>query len=350
MMQTTTNPHGKQRIGWKGRLCGLSGRACIAVALTAPATAAPITIADHALVGRYEGSDLVGHTHSDFDESTLVNGPIAGTASGSDKRGWLSVDGVQDLYYYKLPAGRSTLEALRNYEASLTSKGFAIPFTCSTSNGSCYAKRPGHVDTTGPYDFANALDASPELPRLEGDYIRNYFGTNARYLLGKLARPQGAVYASIAFAEGTHGNFAFVRVVETKDMDSGKIAFVGAEQMQTALADTGRVSLYGIHFDFDKDVVTGESRPTLDEIAKVLRAQPELRLGVVGHTDAKGGADYNADLSSRRAANVVMALTRDYAIDASRLAPRGAGASEPLASNDTEEGRAKNRRVELVRR
>lgn len=349
-MHTTTTPQGEQRARWNRRLCGLAALACMAVVLAVPATAAAVTTADHSLVGRYEGSELVGHTHSDFDESNLVNGPIAGTASGSDKRGWLSVEGVQDLYYYKLPAGRSTLEALRNYETSLTSRGFDIPFTCSTSNGSCYAKRPGHADTTGPYDFANALDASPELPRLGGDYIRNYFGTHARYLLGKLARPQGAVYASIAFAEGTHGNFAFVRVVETKDMDSGKIAFVGAEQMQAALADTGRVSLYGIRFDFDKDVVKDESRPTLDEIAKVLRAQPDLQLGVVGHTDAKGSANYNADLSSRRAANVVMVLTRDYAIDASRLAPRGAGASEPLAPNDTEDGRAKNRRVELVRR
>ncbi|MEP7096331.1 MAG: OmpA family protein [Dokdonella sp.] len=303
----------------------------------------------HPLVGRYEGADLVGHTHSDFDEANLINGPIVGPASGEDKRGWLHVEGVNDMYYYQLPEGRSSLEVLRNYEASLKTKGFETVFTCATSNGSCYAKRPGHSDTTGPYDFAGAIDASPELPRLNGDYIRNYFGTNARYLLAKLAPPQGAVYASIAFAEGSHGNFVFVRVVETKEMDSGKITFVGAEQMQKALADSGRISLYGIQFDFDKDTLKPESKPTLDEIAKVLRADPGLRLGVVGHTDATGGTDYNLDLSKRRAANVAAALSRNYAIDASRLAARGAGAAEPLTSNDTEEGRAKNRRVELVR-
>ena len=75
-----------------------------------------------------------------------------------------------------------------------------------------------------------------------------------------------------------------------------------------------------------------------------------LRLDVVGHTDAKGGAEHNRDLSRRRAANVVRALVTDYGIDAARLDPRGAGADEPVAPNDSEDGRARNRRVELVRR
>jgi len=133
-------------------------------------------------------------------------------------------------------------------------------------------------------------------------------------------------------------------------MDTGKITFIGAQQMQAAIADAGRISLYGIQFDFDKDSIRPESKATLDEIAKLLKSDTALNLSVVGHTDAKGGADYNADLSRRRAANVVVSLGRDYGIDVARLTPRGAGASEPLASNDNEEGRARNRRVELVRR
>lgn len=75
-----------------------------------------------------------------------------------------------------------------------------------------------------------------------------------------------------------------------------------------------------------------------------------LKLTVVGHTDAKGTDDYNLDLSRRRASNVSSALVADYAIDWTRLQSRGAGAGEPVASNDDEEGRAKNRRVELVKR
>jgi OOP family OmpA-OmpF porin len=85
-----------------------------------------------------------------------------------------------------------------------------------------------------------------------------------------------------------------------------------------------------------------------DEIAKLLQEKPELKLKIVGRTDNKGTPEYNLDLSSRRAANVVVALTGSYGIAADRLTSGGAGLTQPIASNDTEEGRAKNRRVELV--
>lgn len=306
--------------------------------------------ADHPLIGHYEGSELVGHTNTGFDDVELVGGPIAGPMRGTGAPGWLHTEGSADLYYYKLPEGRSSLEVLRNYEASLTSKGFTTVFSCATSNGSCYAARPGHTTDTAPYDFANALDAAPELPRLGGDYIRNYFGANARYLLAKSKQPGGTVYASIALAEGNHGNYAFVRVVQTREMDASRIAFVGVAQMEKKIADSGRISLYGIQFDFDNGAVKPESKPTLDEIAKLLTSDPMLKLSVVGHTDAKGTAAYNVDLSRRRATNVIASLAQDYGIDASRLTARGAGASEPLVSNDSEENRARNRRVELVKR
>lgn len=302
--------------------------------------------ADHPLVGRYAGADLVGETHVEFDEVGLISGPIAGSrAPGAP--GWITLEGQSSLYYYSLPSGRSTLEILRNYESSLRAKGFAVVFACATSNGTCYANRRG----TAPYEFANAYDASPELPRLNSDFIRNYFGDNARYLLGKLDRPQGAVYASIALSEHSRGNFAFVRVVETAQaMDADMIRFVGAEEMRSTLADAGRISLYGIFFDTDRDVVRPDSTPTLNEIASLLRADPALRVDVVGHTDAQGDAAHNQGLSERRARAVVAALVDTHGIAPGRLQARGAGATAPVASNDDEAGRARNRRVELVRR
>ena len=306
--------------------------------------------ADHPLVGRYDGSEQVGRHVNDFDEAELINGPIWG-ASVTDSPGWMHVEGKITLLYYNLPAGRSSLEILRNYQASLEGKGFRIAYTCATGNGSCYAKRPGHGADSGPYAFALAFDANPELPRLGGDFVRNYFRENVRYLLAKLSAAQGAVYVAIVVAENsTRGNHAFIRVVETKEMDANKISFVTATQMHSALTDQGRVSLYGIHFDFDKDTIQPESKPTLDEIGALLKSDRSLRLTVIGHTDSKGGRDYNLDLSRRRADNVVNALVNDYGIDPARLNPRGAGSSEPLAANDTDANRALNRRVELVRK
>ncbi|HEY6921605.1 MAG TPA: OmpA family protein, partial [Methyloceanibacter sp.] len=176
----------------------------------------------------------------------------------------------------------------------------------------------------------------------------NWFEQQGRSLLARLDRPEGAVYVSLYLGESARGNVAVVRVVETKEMETNKIVFLNASQMEQAIADSGKVALYGILFDFDKDVVKPESKPTLDEIAKLLQAKPDMKLKIVGHTDNKGTAEYNLDLSTRRAANVVAAFTSVYGIAPNRLTSEGAGLTQPIASNDTEEGRAKNRRVELI--
>jgi OOP family OmpA-OmpF porin len=137
-------------------------------------------------------------------------------------------------------------------------------------------------------------------------------------------------------------------VVESKEMESGKVVFLNATEMERQLSTRGNVSLYGILFDFDKDIPRPESKPTLQEIAKLMDKMQQLKLKVVGHTDNRGSADYNLNLSRRRAAGVVAALTREYGIAADRLSSDGAGLGSPTASNDDEEGRAKNRRVELL--
>jgi outer membrane protein OmpA-like peptidoglycan-associated protein len=120
--------------------------------------------------------------------------------------------------------------------------------------------------------------------------------------------------------------------------------------MSQALAAGGRVALYGILFDFNKAEIKPESRPALAEIAKLLSQEPGLKLHVVGHTDNVGGFDFNLGLSKRRAEAVVAALARDYGIAPGRLTPNGVAYLAPVAVNTTEEGRAKNRRVELVPR
>ena len=327
--------------------------AAVALALGAagalPSLAAAPAGKDHPLVGRYEGAVLDGYQAPAFDEVGLIQGPLQNW--GGARPELLKLEGKVSLYYYQLPAGRSTLEVLRNYEASLKARGFELLFSCGTANASCYRPRPGSVDTTTPYDFALALD-DPEWPRLgqRGDYVRNYFGVSGRYLLARRSTPEGTVHASIALAEHRPevGNYAFVRVVESQAMETNKIVFVDAGAMQKGLAEQGRINLYGLHFHTDKDVLRAESQPTLDEMAKLLRANPQLRLQVVGHTDAQGNEAHNKDLSQRRSVAVIAALVK-AGIDPRRLGTRGAGAAEPIAPNDSEAGRAKNRRVELVR-
>ncbi len=298
---------------------------------------------DHPLVGRYAGSEIVGYNLTEYDEANLVEGPFSPTSTNGGT-GFKTVEGKITLIYYALPQGRSTLEVLRNYEDSLKSKGFAEVFTCTTKNGSCFES--GQPE--GGYLLGEAVGDPLSLPKLSDDYVHNWFQEGGRYLLAKLDRPEGAVYVALYLGESSDGNVAVVRVVETKEMETGKIAFLNASQMEQAIADTGKVALYGILFDFDKDTLKPEFDQSLDEIAKLLTAKPELKLKIVGHTDNRGSAEYNMDLSQRRAANVAAALISGYGVDAGRLSSEGAGLAQPVASNDTEEGRAKNRRVELI--
>ena len=120
--------------------------------------------------------------------------------------------------------------------------------------------------------------------------------------------------------------------------------------IEQALLRTGRAAVYDLYFDFNSDRLRRESEPTLREIAEVLGRHPDWKLSVEGHTDSIGSDQANLDLSRRRAASVKTALTSRFQIDASRLTTDGFGESRPQDTNDTLEGRARNRRVELVRR
>jgi outer membrane protein OmpA-like peptidoglycan-associated protein len=123
---------------------------------------------------------------------------------------------------------------------------------------------------------------------------------------------------------------------------------VDASAMASSIADTGSVAIYGINFDTASSVIKPDSEPAIDEIAKLLTSNPALTVGIVGHTDMVGDAASNLRLSMARAQAVITALVSKHDIAATRLVAFGAGPWAPLASNKTDDGRAKNRRVELV--
>ncbi len=128
------------------------------------------------------------------------------------------------------------------------------------------------------------------------------------------------------------------------------LEFVTSSQMRDSIERTGSVALYGLQFEFDSAGLTDASDATVAEIAVFLGENPELTVFVVGHTDDQGALEYNERLSGERAAAVVRALVTRHGIDPGRLSSRGIGPLAPIASNATEAGRARNRRVEIVRR
>jgi OOP family OmpA-OmpF porin len=139
-----------------------------------------------------------------------------------------------------------------------------------------------------------------------------------------------------------------VLIVEKKAMRQDVVA--DATSFANDLRNTGKVAIYGIYFDTGKADLKPESAPALTEIGKLLKQDPALKVYIVGHTDMMGDAAMNLKLSQARAQSVVAELSTRYGVPAARLTPFGAGPYAPVASNDDEDGRAKNRRVELVKR
>lgn len=135
-------------------------------------------------------------------------------------------------------------------------------------------------------------------------------------------------------------------IVEEEAME--QVIVADASTLARGIEIAGRVSVYGIYFDTGEAVVKPESEPALREVASLLEGSPQLKLFVVGHTDNVGGLDYNMDLSRARAAAVVEVLVSQYSIAPARLSAHGVGPLAPATSNRSEDGRAKNRRVELV--
>ncbi|OQM76535.1 OmpA family protein [Manganibacter manganicus] len=292
--------------------------------------------ADHPLIPRYEGSEIVSYDAQEFTDYRLMVAKAA-VYGGLDKNldATLPLEGKVTRLSYRAPADRSVLEVFRNYENALKAVGFEMVFTCEK-------------DACGGRNFNHTI-AAGKLYSLYGEYQ-----AEQRYLAAKLSRPEGDVYATVyavmnKSGGGPNANRTMVQldVVELKPMEE-KMAVLDAGALQSEIATEGRVAVYGILFDFDKADIRPDSKPQLQEIAALLKDSPDLKVLIVGHTDAKGALDYNRDLSLRRAKSVVATLTSVYRIDTGRLTAVGVGMAAPVATNRTEEGRAKNRRVEIV--
>jgi len=123
---------------------------------------------------------------------------------------------------------------------------------------------------------------------------------------------------------------------------------VTASNMFEALNRDGHIALY-INFDTGKSIIRDESKPIIEQIIQMMKSNPDLKIGVEGHTDNVGSPASNKTLSEARAKSVVSAII-GQGISADRLIPSGYGQDKPVADNNTEEGRAKNRRVELIKK
>ena len=300
---------------------------------------------DHPMVSRYADSIVIGYKLDKFDEAELVLGPAT---YRDGKRGFEKsqvLQGQRTRLLYVAPKDRSSLEVMKNYEEALAKAGFSTLYACSRAQ--CGKQ------------MASAIYFSPQNPRqITGKQLSEYAFSmkvdDERLLTAKLARPSGDVYVTVFAAmqenasnvDASHRVAVFVEVVEVKPMQSNMVT-VNAAAMQKGLSSEGKIAIYGIYFDSDKADIKPESRPQLDEMAALLKNNAGLKVFIVGHTDNQGKLDYNLSLSQRRAEAVAKALAQQ-GIPAQRMLAKGVANLAPVSSNASEDGRAKNRRVELV--
>jgi OOP family OmpA-OmpF porin len=302
---------------------------------------------DHPMLSRYAGSKIVGYRVKTFDEDWLPAGRKKDDADPPFEK-VLRLEGKITKIAYNFAPDRSSLEVMRNFKAALQAAGFSTVFACDKEE--C-GDRGFRDEMFGGND--KKVD-SGEF-NLGGDnWVPFSHGRDPRYVLASATRPDGATVHLMVCVVGPPdaGDLGgvYVEVVESAAMDTSKVsAKLNADQMSKSLATEGRVAVYGIYFDTDKTDIKSESKPALDEMAKLLKSDPGLAVYIVGHTDNQGPIAHNIDLSQRRADAVVKALVGSYQVPQSKLMGRGVASLAPVASNDNDAGRAKNRRVELVK-
>lgn len=308
---------------------------------------------------RVTGSQIVFQSRADFDQLKLALEKVVWDGARMAVRPFRSetVEGRRTTTYYRMPANMLPLEAMRNYEQELRAAGFQILFS-----------GVGEAVETVGYNNQIARD----VLGMKGNYgtpeeraqwpLQHTDEARAAYVAARGRGPDGGErVVSGYFAVNTQGPWEVTRgsekipqgatlaridVIDAKAREQ-RMSLVTSGEMAQAIGRDGRVSLYGITFAHDSATIQPEAEPTLAEIAKLMRERSGLNILVVGHTDTQGSFDYNRGLSQRRAESVVARLVQ-LGVDRRRLHPVGVGFAAPVASNTTEEGRAKNRRVELV--
>lgn len=276
--------------------------------------------AGHPLVTTYPGSVATREDAVDYAEYPRIIGARDG-ANVTE-----TVSGKLTRLAYRNPDGRSAQEIETNYREALVAAGLTIDYTC-TGRDACASTGRGR-DNPG-WNAINGMNVG--------------IAADVRYFTGRVTQGGRTAYVSVAVNPSVH----FVHIVEVQAMERGLVV-ADAAALGRALDRDGRVVVDGIYFETDSATLQAASDPALAEVARLLGTRPELRLYVVGHTDARGSFEHNQRLSAARAASVAAALVERFGIARARLSAHGVGPLAPATGNSSDDGRARNRRVEIV--
>ncbi len=279
---------------------------------------------DHPLLARYPGSAIRDATFSDFSSATFLVLDAQGKPTGLTKEGKYA--GI----LYNLNKQTSMLAIMRNAQDSLQKAGFKV---LQKSIKDSDLLTPARVSGMGE----NRVGRDELDIRFQSEYMLFSRQTSA-----------GSQYVGIVLGDMGDNRFEINYLILEELQQKFVPLEVSGADVSNGLKENGKVELYGMYFDTAKAILKSESKPTLEKINQVLKADASLKIYIVGHTDNAGSFASNMQLSQDRAKAVMAALVKDYGIDASRLNAFGVASLAPLASNSSDFGKSKNRRVELV--
>ncbi|MEM7551519.1 MAG: OmpA family protein [Bacteroidota bacterium] len=280
---------------------------------------------DHPLISRYEGFNIKDYQSIDFDKYRL---PLsAGKDEKFDK--YLDLEGkVVKILYGNNTEGRPSLfQLVKNYEAAFKSKDAELMFACYADE--CGVKANDLVTITAINEVALS------------EFLR--FGKHA-YRAYNFSKEGVNYYAALYFREEKNQIQYELHVIETKPLALDKVTVADIDK---GIKEKGKVAFYGIYFDTGKSTIKEESEPALSELAGYLKKNPDQGFYIVGHTDNAGDYELNMNLSERRATSVLDWI-KSKGLNISKLKAVGVGPVSPMASNESESGKSRNRRVELV--
>ena len=294
---------------------------------------------------RVANTKIVGYKFSEYDVAPFIVG-----VNEKRKAEKFEAEGERYRYVYAGVPTQTPLQLMRNYQKAFSQFGdYELKYECRSR-------------TVCPDNFSNTVlwtsdQRMPvEVPGKDGFRFGYPPHSRDHYFYATVER-EGVRYHVSGFAlqmklrAPVDAEVPLIHLEIIKEESfSDDLEFVSSAEMLDQIESTGSVALYGITFELDSAEITAASAETVQEIAKLLDGDPSLNVYVVGHTDNQGALAYNEDLSARRAAAVASALVSNHGIDAGRLTSRGVGPLAPVANNSSEEGQAKNRRVEIVKR
>ena len=298
---------------------------------------------DHPLISRYPGQEIKWYSVENFAPYQLPAGPI--TAYRQINKSIQTQGRVTRIFYAYQGNEKTYQEIWINYSKALQTAGFkilaqGIPTARADKNKVGGRGWLSYALTLNPWNS----DDTDIGTMTHGSATQ---GGSAAIVAIK-QRAAGTVYVAIYIEKDSKDLIGtLVDIIEVGEAESG-LVIVDAEAIGADINEYGRVVLDGIIFEFDQAILKAESNSAILAIVDFLNNHPQKQFYVVGHTDAKGSYAYNKKLSSDRAMAVVNELTQVYQIQSSRILPYGVGPLVPIFSNDTDNGREKNRRVELV--